>query len=278
MYLRKETYEPQETVFTLVLTSALGLGVWTLAVTLNPISTNFQAGDTLSSSTFNQLCSDINQNFTNLNNGKVETSGDDMDGRLEIEADTGTAQDPPVGDTAALFVNNTNADGVSAYVRGNSSTTPLYVKNLGSGPLFTATNGTSGLQVENDGSLNVGDPNDPKITLDVASGDIMLDGTVRDSDGNDRLPVAYAFVDSNGNISANTSNVSSATYNTSAGQWEVTIDGEDYDFQEYVTVAASNADQVFATVGSVSGDLVVELFDTSGNAVQADFSFVTYAP
>lgn len=267
--------------FTLVLTSALGLGVWTLAVTLNPISANFQAGDPVSSSTFNQLFSDINQNFTDLNDGKVERSGDDMDGRLEIEADTGMSQNPPVGDAAALFVNNTNSDGVSAFVRGNSSSTPLYVKNLGSGPLFTATNGTSGLQVENDGSLNIGDPNDPKITLDVSSGDIMLDGTVRDSDGNNRLPVAYAHVDGSGNISANTSNVSSATYDMSANQWEITVDDENYSAPHATVVTANLNDAVYPSISAVGipGKLVVRLFDDSGTRVRGSgFHFVSYKP
>jgi hypothetical protein len=42
---------------------ALGLGIWTLAVTFSPIESNFQAGDEVSASAFNDLFSAINDNF-----------------------------------------------------------------------------------------------------------------------------------------------------------------------------------------------------------------------
>ena len=45
------------------ITLALSLGIWTLAVTFSPISSNFQAGAEVSATAFNDLFSAINENF-----------------------------------------------------------------------------------------------------------------------------------------------------------------------------------------------------------------------
>lgn len=46
-----------------LITAALSLGIWTLAVTFSPISSNFQAGAEVSAAAFNDLFSLINDNF-----------------------------------------------------------------------------------------------------------------------------------------------------------------------------------------------------------------------
>ncbi len=47
----------------IALTLTLSLGIWTLAVTFSPISSNFQAGAEVSATAFNDLFSAINDNF-----------------------------------------------------------------------------------------------------------------------------------------------------------------------------------------------------------------------
>ena len=46
-----------------ILAITLGLGIWTLAVTLTPISSAFNAGDTVSAAAFNTLFTNIGNNF-----------------------------------------------------------------------------------------------------------------------------------------------------------------------------------------------------------------------
>ena len=92
-------------------------------------------------------------------------------------------------------------------------------------------------------------------------------------------PVAAAYVRANATISVRTSNVTSAIFDSSAGQYEITIDGEDYYYSDYVTLATLSTTAPFSiSTGSVNGHLVVVVLDPSGNPVQADFQFVTYKP
>lgn len=53
----------KKTLTTLALILTLSLGIWTLAVTFSPITSNFQAGDEVSATTFNDLFNAINENF-----------------------------------------------------------------------------------------------------------------------------------------------------------------------------------------------------------------------
>lgn len=53
-----------------IVTLALGLGIWTLAVTLSPIVSSFSAGDEVSAQAFNDLFTAINDNFVALNDGQ----------------------------------------------------------------------------------------------------------------------------------------------------------------------------------------------------------------
>jgi len=92
-------------------------------------------------------------------------------------------------------------------------------------------------------------------------------------------PVAAAYVREDATISVGTSNVSSAIFDSQAGQYEITIDGEDYFYLDYVTLVTLSADDpLIVSTSSVNGHLVVVVLDPSGNPVQADFQFVTYKP
>jgi len=51
---------------TIAFTLTLSLGIWTLAVTFSPISSNFQTGAEVSASAFNDLFSAINENFNEV--------------------------------------------------------------------------------------------------------------------------------------------------------------------------------------------------------------------
>lgn len=285
----------------------LGMSVWTIAaVSFTGVSTNFSSGDIVSASDFNNLFGAIDQNFqdaetqintnesdiatnasdiSSLQSNKVSVSGDSMSGRLQVQGDTGAASSPPDGTSAALFVENTNSSGVSAFIRGQGgSQAPLYVKNLGGGPLFTATNGSEGLQVENDGSLRVGSTGSPQITLDVASGDITLaTGTVRNAAGDSLLPAAYASI-SAGSISQATSNVS-AVRNPNTGVYEVDFTGitfsTDFTVDPVVTSSSlNNGPGVESVTHNVldSDTLEFNIADSSGAATNSDFSFVVHLP
>src|SRR3990172_10767843 len=92
-------------------------------------------------------------------------------------------------------------------------------------------------------------------------------------------PVAAAYVRADATIGVGTSNVTSAIFDSQAGQYEITIDGEDYFYLDYVTLVTLSADDpLIVSTSSVNGHLVVIVIDLDGNPVQADFQFVTYKP
>jgi len=95
-------------------------------------------------------------------------------------------------------------------------------------------------------------------------------------------PIAYGYLLEDGSNETSTFNVSSTFYNSNAGQYEITIDGVDYFYSDFVTVVtpgtARNGQPLIASTSSVGGNLVVVLQDVAGNHVQGDFQFVIYQP
>lgn len=90
-------------------------------------------------------------------------------------------------------------------------------------------------------------------------------------------PVAYGTVNSNGTISSGSGNFTV----TWTGTWyEITITGESYHYLSYQAVANTIGGTVprFATTSSVSGRLIVSIFDLSGNNQPNMFNFVVYRP
>jgi hypothetical protein len=89
--------------------------------------------------------------------------------------------------------------------------------------------------------------------------------------------IAYASISSDGTILNGSSNVSSCLWNASLSRYEITITGENYFYSSYATMVTP-FEPVIAEVGSVSGLLLVTLTNTSGNAGQHGFQFVTFKP
>jgi len=108
-------------------------------------------------------------------------------------------------------------------------------------------------------------------------GDITREYTAGTSDL--ATPIAYAFINSGGSVASGTPNVTvswSATYS----RYEITISGESYYFNDYVTqvTASSSSSPYVATTSSSGGKLLVYIFDSGGTKVQLDFQFVIYKP
>lgn len=93
------------------------------------------------------------------------------------------------------------------------------------------------------------------------------------------VPVAYGTINSDGSISTGSGNFS-ATYNAASNWYEMTITGETYHYLTHSALATPIGASLprFATTGSVSGRLIVSIFDTGGNKQQSLFNFVVYRP
>jgi hypothetical protein len=110
------------------------------------------------------------------------------------------------------------------------------------------------------------------------TGDITKEYTIGTS--NLATPIAYACVYPDGTIFSGTPNVVSALWNAVYKWYEITITGEYYSIYHISIVTASPPTGVaaFACVGSVSGNLLVTIYDITGKPMQCQFQFVTYKP
>ncbi|WP_417199728.1 hypothetical protein [Bizionia sp.] len=89
-------------------------------------------------------------------------------------------------------------------------------------------------------------------------------------------PLAYGFVQSNGNVSSGSGNFS-AVWEASSNRYEITIDGENYFYRFYTTnVTCSSSNIIRERVNSANGKLLIYLYNDAGLAIQGDFQFVTY--
>lgn len=99
---------------------------------------------------------------------------------------------------------------------------------------------------------------------------------------NRAIPIAYGYIKSDGGIVKATPNVTSCTWNATNKWYEITIEGENYLFDRYVTIVTpvwgAPTCSLMPSVYSVPGKLTIRLYTPSGDCIQSGFSFVTYKP
>lgn len=166
------------------------------------------------------------------------------------------------------------------YVSGPAGSLPFYAYSIDGG-----INAFTYVDTANNWNLNIGNS---FIALRVDNegnssfaGDVRAGGQITQSyaPGTTDLaaPIAYGFINSNGTIASGTPNFSSVM--NPFIRYEILIDGEDYFFNQYVTVVTPNNPGQIVSTGSSSGRLIVYVQDASTQAfVQGGFQFITYKP
>ena len=86
---------------------------------------------------------------------------------------------------------------------------------------------------------------------------------------------AMAVVDSSG-VLRTAYNVDSVTWDTTNLRWEIQLTGISYLLWDYVTVVSPFSG--FATQDSLSGKLLITIYDKDGNKFKGGFSFVVSKP
>jgi hypothetical protein len=87
--------------------------------------------------------------------------------------------------------------------------------------------------------------------------------------------VAMGTVDYGGNL-FNDIGVTSVVWNSTTKYWVITLTGITYFYADYVTLVTAN--DGYATQGSVSGKLLIIIYDSTGTAEKDGFSFVVFSP
>src|SRR4030095_1719296 len=136
--------------------------------------------------------------------------------------------------------------------------------------------------IESGGKVGIGTVS-PIETLDV-EGNINSSGLVRVTGEVNRpatgaahlLPIAYGNISSTGFIQAGSGNFTCSKFTT--GFYIITITGEAYQFQQYITVVTGigSSTPIICTTGSGGGSLQVFTYLTSGAAADSNFHFVVY--
>lgn len=167
------------------------------------------------------------------------------------------------------------ADGavVSADLANNAVTSiKIFDGTVTTGDILDATIATADIS---DNAITSAKINDGAIaTADLADSSITpakINGT-----GGANLPIAYGYCDQAGNMLGGTSNVT-CFWNQAQGAYNITIEGESYIFNQYITVATTVINDYFASVYSHSGILDVYITNANGmGGLQSDFSFIIY--
>lgn len=157
----------------------------------------------------------------------------------------------------------------------NESDNRAFLLNIEDGPLHIGTDATTRMTVSNNGDVGIGTVT-PTAKLDVV-GDFNTSGEInRTSTGDaNMVPIAYGTVRPNGVLASGSGNA--AVTRTGMGNYEVTISGEDYYFTQYTPQLTINGgDPYFISSTSVSGNLIVNIYDTSGARADSHFTFVVY--
>lgn len=168
----------------------------------------------------------------------------------------------------------------------------------GTAPLLVDAPGIAGghFAVLASGKVGIDNPS-PAATLDVignvsASGPLTVGGNITGGGtltvsgkvtgpNGAGLPIAYGFINADATVSKATSNVSSSWDSTNM-RYVITITGVNYFFTSFVTLVtptfSTSVPIVTADTGSVSGNLLVRLYNSAGTAIQNPFQFVIFAP
>lgn len=118
----------------------------------------------------------------------------------------------------------------------------------------------------------------PKLTVEASGAVDVQDEVHRSSKTGtaNLLPICYGNVSSTGFVQTGSGNFTVAKLTT--GLYAITINGENYQFQQYVTVVTpiGSTTPVIANTGSGAGKLQVYLYNLSGVDTDANFHFVVY--
>jgi hypothetical protein len=180
-------------------------------------------------------------------------------------------------DGYGILASSSHDVAVRAYASGSGPA--VIAEANGSGSILQGrVMGDQRFLVGNDGSVTLFDSTSTEsVVLDAEAGKGSFQEIEVSGHADASLPIAYAFIDQAGTVRSGTSNVS-CTWNVGSQRYEISIDGESYYFRDYVTVVTPSGEAVRVRTGSVGGDLLVYLYNDSGNLVQVDFQFVTFKP
>lgn len=280
-------------LLTLSLTAALGLGVWSMAVTFT--SSDFVDGDVLTADDLNDL---LNTNFnaaeTAINDlelevaGKLDLTGGSISGRTDINA---AATSSGTADPSTVFrVNNSDSTGSAAVFQSYNDEQEIgavSIKQQGAGPALTLKSNGGGpliagagelkvtFLVEDTGTVRLGDRDTPTLELDAVA------GTVTNNVGSG-LPLAFGTVNADG-VKVHGTNNWTVRPSPSGTTYYIDLERTGYGYHDFTTIAApygSNGARSI-TAGAVGGsgsdaEIAITPRNAAGSAVSDTFYFVVY--
>ncbi len=164
------------------------------------------------------------------------------------------------GDAFLMLDKASNSKNANLNLQSDGDT-KFYAGLLGNNDFRISTNleSLNGLEVQSSGDVNV-------------SGELHSEATGPAN----MIPIAYGVIDTDGSIMTSSGNVSCTRI--SEGRYEITINGEDYYYSEYVEALTIKSEIGFIRAGSVNDNLLVRTYDENADSIDFRFSFVVYKP
>jgi len=178
---------------------------------------------------------------------------------------------------------NTNAPEKALHVIGSAKLRDTLFTNFVSSnnSLALQTVGTTRLYIdETSGNVGINANIPPTARLQVGGLIHAMSGGVRFPDGRTQTIgglIAFGHIEASGGIQTTSGNIS-CTYDAANTRYLITITGESYAPFAYATnvTCQGSANALVPMVSNFGTQMVVTLFDLSGNKVPGDFQFVTY--
>ncbi|MGB3949372.1 MAG: hypothetical protein WBM13_15405 [Bacteroidia bacterium] len=169
----------------------------------------------------------------------------------------------------AVAAENFSSAGNGSYLK--FSTTPI-------GSVY----GSERMRINHNGNIGINTTN-PSSKLDV-DGTLTISGNSSNEINRTQtgaanlLPIAYGSVSANGTINTGTGNFTVVWVGGFDSEYEITIAGESYNSNGYITLVTPIGDNVKPTAKSASGKLIVQVFNPGNAAIQSAFQFIVYKP
>lgn len=136
-------------------------------------------------------------------------------------------------------------------------------------------NGSNRVTFSAEGFVGIG-TTAPTSALDVV-GDTHVSGKITSGAANVSLPIAYGVISASGTLINGTSNLS-VNYDAASNRYLISISGHNIIYSLYVTqvTPVGGGSSISVATDSISGNLVVYLYDAAGAPIQKIFQVVVF--
>jgi hypothetical protein len=219
--------------------------------------------------------------YATANGGSSNWSGYFAEGDVKIKDDLNLDKHLVFGNTGQVYMftdGTSNSDKMILAHSTSHDNFGLQYKDVGDEFVFLS-NGTPKVTID----LVTSFASDPNLEV---HGNFKVNGEINSDKGGtaNMIPIAYGTLDNGGSCSNCSDNISAITFNGGQNNWEININNETFDHENYTTLitpftsSSGESSVVLPSVSSFNDNLIVNLYSIiAGHRIEGiGFSFVVY--